>query len=73
MRRSRANPYLLFRPDENHLAVMVKLQLDDRLLIGSEAFLDDEEKVPKLFLSSPWQPFSKTVAFFIGLEIRLNN
>lgn len=60
MYRSRADPFLLYRRDENDLSVMVIVQVDDSLIADSQAFLKNDIMESKTFVSEPIQPVNKT-------------
>lgn len=73
MRSLRADPCLLFRHDGNHLNRMVKVQVFDSLIIGSEVFLDDNENWSQVFISNIRRSLSRNETLFNGLDITLND
>lgn len=73
MRRTRWYPCRLFRHDRNNLDGMVIVQVNGSYIIGTEVFLDDEEKRSQMFISKPRQLLSRNGMFFNGLEIVLND
>lgn len=66
---SRANPCLLYRSGEKGLDVMVIVQIDDGLTIGSKSFLKDGMNGSQAFISKPRPPLRKTVTLFNDLEV----
>lgn len=48
---------------------MIILQVVDRLIVGTRAFLKIEDREFKLLLSKPRLPLQPTVTCFIGVEL----
>lgn len=71
MVQSRVDPCLLFQLNENLLPVLVIMQVDDSVIVGTEWFLLTEDEMNKVFLSKPRKHLEKkrTTLNFVELSV----
>lgn len=71
--RSRADPCILYRQDERKLVAAVTLQADDSFIVGSDKFLDIEEKESNSFSSKPRRRLHLKPTNFNGFSTSLQS
>lgn len=71
MVQSRVDQFSSFQPSDNLLSAMVILQVDHRVIVGSEGILRTEDEMSTVLLSSPRRHLEEERTTFNGVELSL--